>query len=256
MSKALRALLDFGTETAYLAGRSTLAYFRAGVQPEMKVDNTPVTIADRTSEEIVRRRIEASYPRHAIVGEELGATGGDKATHRWYIDPIDGTKSFIHGVPLYSVLLGLEVEGQMEVGVAYFPALDEMICAARGEGCWWNGRRAHVSSVTQLRDAVMTFTDPLTFERTGRGEAWQRLQRATYYRAGWSDAYGYCLVATGRAEVTLDPLMAPWDSAPFPAILSEAGGYFGDWKGNRTIFSGDGLATTMTLLPQVLDVLK
>ena len=256
MSKSRRALLDFATETAYLAGRSTLAHFRAGVHPEIKADNTPVTIADRTSEEIVRRRIEASYPGHAVVGEEYGATGLENASHRWFIDPIDGTKSFIHGVPLYSVLLGLEIEGLMEVGVAYFPALDEMICAARGEGCWWNGRRAHVSPVRELSDAVVTFTDPLSFERKGRGEAWKRLQQATYYRAGWSDAYGYCLVATGRAEVALDPLMAPWDSAPFPAILTEAGGYFGDWEGNSTIYSGDGLATTADLLPQVLAVLK
>lgn len=256
MNRSRRALLDFAAETAYLAGRSTLAYFRVGVQPEMKADNTPVTIADKRSEEIVRRRIETAYPRHAILGEEYGANDQEKATHRWYIDPIDGTKSFIHGVPLYSVLLGLEVEGEMELGVAYFPALDEMICAARGEGCWWNGRRAQVSPVARLRDAVVTFTDPLSFERTGRGEPWRRLQKASYYRAGWSDAYGYCLVATGRAEVALDPLMAPWDSAPFPAILSEAGGYFGDWAGNRTIHSGDGLATSMTLLPQVLDALR
>ena len=256
MSRSRRALLDFATETAYLAGRSTLAYFRTGVEPEIKADNTPVTVADRTSEEIVRRRIETAFPRHAIVGGEFGANDQPKATHRWFIDPIDGTKSFIHGVPLYSVLLGLEVEGQMEVGVAYFPALDEMICAARGEGCWWNGRRAHVSGVARLSDAVVCFTDPLSFERTGRGQAWQRLQRATYYRAGWSDAYGYCLVATGRAEVALDPLMAPWDSAPFPAILAEAGGYFGDWTGNSTIYSGDGLGTTSSLLSQVLKALK
>ena len=256
MSKSLRALLDFATETAYLAGRSTLAYFRAGVQPEIKADNTPVTVADRTAEEIVRRRIEAAFPRHAIVGEEFGASGRDKATHRWFIDPIDGTKSFIHGVPLYSVLLGLEVEGQVEVGVAYFPALDEMIGAARGEGCWWNGRRAHVSAVQHLSDAVVSFTDPLSFERKGRSEAWNRLQKAAYYRAGWSDAYGYCLVATGRAEVALDPFMAPWDSAPFPAILREAGGYFGDWTGKSTIHSGDALATTMALLPQVLELLN
>ena len=256
MSESLRDYLDFAVETAHLAGRLTLGYFQTGLRPEFKRDHSPVTIADRKAEELIRQRIEQQYPTHAIVGEEYGAQGSADATHRWFIDPIDGTKSFVCGVPLYAVLLGLEIGGTVHVGAAYFPALDEMLCAATAEGCYWNGRRAHVSTVSRLDKAVVAFSDPANFARFGKGPAWERIQTATYYRAGWCDAYGYLLVATGRVEWMLDPIMGPWDCGPFPPILQEAGGYFGDWQGNVTIYSGEAMATTQALLPEVLTVIR
>lgn len=256
MSESLRGFLDFAVETAHLAGRLTLGYFQTGLRPEFKRDASPVTVADRTAEELIRQRIERQYPAHAIVGEEYGAQGSADATHRWFVDPIDGTKSFVCGVPLYAVLLGLEIEGTVQVGAAYFPALDEMLCAATGEGCYWNGRRAQVSTVSSLKHAVVAFTDPANFGRYGRGAVWERIQAATYYRAGWSDSFGYLLVATGRVELMLDPIMGPWDCGPFPPILQEAGGYFGDWQGDVTIYSGEALATTQALLPEVLAVIR
>ncbi len=256
MSEALRTFLDFAIETAYLAGKLTLSYFQTDLQPDYKADNTPVTVADRQAEQLIRNRIEKQYPHHAILGEEFGAQGAEQATHRWIIDPIDGTKSFVRGVPLYGVLLGLEIEGTVQVGAAYFPALAEMIAAASGEGCWWNGRRARVSNVPHLNRGVMAFTDVATFDKYGRSAAWKRLIGASYYRAGWSDAYGYLLVATGRAEVALDPRMSVWDCGPFPPILKEAGGYFGDWQGNPTIYANEAMATTQTLLPEVLSLIR
>lgn len=254
--ESLREYLDFAVETAYLAGRLTLGYFQTEVRTEFKDDGSPVTVADRQAEELIRHRIERKYPQHAIVGEEYGTQGSEGASHRWFIDPIDGTKSFVCGVPLYGVLLALEIEGEAKVGVAYFPALDEMIAAAAGEGCWWNGRRAHVSSMSDLRRAVVSCTDVGNFERYGKGEAWERLKRTAYYRAGWGDAYGYGLVATGRVDLMLDPVMNVWDSAPLLPILREAGGYFGDWQGNETIYAFEGMATTRVLLPQVLAVIR
>ena len=256
MPQSLRDYLDFAVETAYLAGRLTLSHFQAGVHADYKSDDTPVTIADRQSEQLIRSRIEAAYPRHAIVGEEYGADGAGDATHRWYVDPVDGTKSFIRGVPLYAVLIGLEIEGSVEVGAAYCPALDEMLAAATGEGCWRNGRRCRVSSETRLDRSVISFTDVNSFKTGGRAEAWERIRRATYYRAGWGDAYGHALVATGRVELMLDPLMSDWDCGPFPPILSEAGGYFGDWRGNVTIHGGEALSTTQQLLPEVLALIQ
>ena len=256
MSESLPKYLDFAAETAYLAGRLTLGYFQTGVRPDVKADDTPVTIADRRAEELVRHRIEKRYPRHAIVGEEYGTKEVGGASHRWFVDPIDGTKSFVRGVPLYAVLIGLEIEGSVKVGVAYFPALDEMIAAASGEGCWWNGRRAHVSDVSTLQQALVTFSDVASFARYGRSEAWERIKQTTYYRAGWGDAYGHLLVATGRAELMLDPIMNAWDCAPFPPILREAGGYFGDWQGNPTIHGNEALATTQVLLPEVLKLIR
>lgn len=256
---SLRPLLDFCIETAFLAGQLTLGYFQTSLAPEYKADATPVTLADRRAEELIRARIEQAYPSHAILGEEFGASGPDAAgepSHRWVVDPIDGTKAFVRGVPQYSVLIGLEIEGRVEVGVAYFPALRELVAAATGEGCWWNGRRAHVSDVTELARATVAFGDPRQFDRYNRRAAWDRVKEATYHRGGWGDAYGHILVATGRAEIMFEPAMATWDCGPLPPILSEAGGYFGDWHGHSTIWAGQGLSTTAALLPQVLPLLQ
>ena len=247
-----RPYLDLAVETAYEAGRLTLGYFRTGrARPEFKEDETPVTVADREAERLIRERIRARYPGHAIVGEEYGVEG-DSEDIRWTVDPIDGTKAFVRGVPLYAVLIGLEIEGVCEVGVAYFPALDEMVHAATGEGCFANGRRARVSETRSLRDGITCFTDAKGFERYGRDEEWSRILSASGDARGWSDAYGHALVATGRADLMLDPAMNPWDAAPFPPILREAGGFFGDWSGNETIYADEGLSTPRTLLPEVL----
>ena len=157
---------------------------------------------------------------------------------------------------MYGVLIGLEIEARCEVGAAYFPALDEMICAATGEGCYRNGRRSRVSSTDNLGDGILSFTDAASFEEHGREEAFRRLRRAAGGSRGWSDAYGHALVATGRVELMLDPVMNPWDCAPFQPILQEAGGYFGDWSGNETIYAGEALSTTRELLPQVLHLIR
>ncbi len=254
----LNKLLDFAKQTAYEAGQITLGYFQTGVQADWKADDSPVTIADRKAEEHIRAKIAQAYPDHAIVGEEFGESGTQDQSHRWFIDPIDGTKSFIHGVPLYGVLLGLEIFGRIEVGVAHFPALNEMIAAASGLGCQWNGRPAFVSQQTDLAASVVTHIDTASFARvsSAKGKAWQKLQDASYYNAGWCDAYGYALVATGRAEIALDPIMNAWDCGPFAVILREAGGYFGDWHGNETIHAQEALATNLHLKPQVISLLN
>ena len=252
----LRSYLDFAVDTVFKAGRLTLAHYQTDLKIEQKSDMTPVTIADRDAESLIRQRIEARFPDHAILGEEHGTQGDAGASHRWIIDPIDGTKSFMRGVPLYAVLLALEVEGIIEVGAAYFPALDEMVCAGSGLGCFWNGRPAHVSRISNLSEAVISCTDPYNFERYNRSREWQKLMQASFYRVGWTDAYGHALVATGRIECMLDPIMSPWDCGPFPVILREAGGYFGDWSGNETIYASEGLGTTQALLPEVLELIR
>ncbi len=248
--------LEFLTETAYLAGRLTLGYFQAGVPVDFKADHSPVTIADRKAEELIRSRIESTYPGHAIVGEEYGYTENQNATHRWIIDPIDGTKAFARGVPLYAVLIGLEIEGKAVAGAAYFPALDEMIAAADGLGCWWNGRRARVSSIAELGHAYVATASASSFVKHGRAATFQRLLEHCYFQTGWSDAYGYLLVATGRVEIMLDPVMSVWDCGPFPPILHEAGGYFGDWHGTPTIYAREALGVNQHLLHQVLPLLE
>ena len=248
----LRPYLEFAVQSAYEAGRLTLGYFGTeAARPEFKADDTPVTVADREAERLIRGKIEARYPNHAILGEEFGESERPDSDHLWVLDPIDGTKSFVRGVPLYGVLIGLEIDGVCEVGAAYFPALDEMVCAATGEGCYLNGRRAHVSTRT-LAQGIACFTGAASFAEHGRGASWERALAAAGSVRGWSDAYGHALVATGRAELMLDPILNPWDCGPFPPILREAGGYFGDWSGNETIFANEGMSTTRTLLPEVM----
>lgn len=251
-----RSLLDFTTSLAYRAGRITLGYFNMGIRPDFKEDDTPVTAGDRAAEKFVRGEIEKAYPKHAIVGEEYGEKAGEGNPFRWIVDPIDGTKSFLRGVPLYAVLIGLEIEGVVRVGAAYFPALDEMLCAADGLGAWWNGRRARVSEVSALKQAVFCFTSWSGFHTRGSLDAFERLHRECFFGRGWGDAYAYLLTATGRAEIALDPAMKVWDCGPFPPIFREAGGYFGSWSGEEGHTHGEALACNAALRSQVLNVMR
>jgi histidinol-phosphatase len=246
----LREFLEFAVGAAWQAGRQTLGHYQTGVAVDRKIDRSVVTIADRDAEQLLRRLITARFPDHTIVGEEFGHDGR-QSSHRWIIDPIDGTNSFVRGVPFYGVLIALEVEGALVVGVAYFPALDEMISAASGLGCYWNGRRARVSAVTSLAEACVAYTDSRGMrERLGGG--WDALLEATALQRGWGDCYGHCLVATGRADIMLDPRMNPWDCAALIPILEEAGGRFTDWHGRVTIDGGDALSTNGALHEEML----
>jgi myo-inositol-1(or 4)-monophosphatase len=248
--------LDFVTELAYRAGRITLGYYQTGLRPDFKPDDTPVTAADRAAEEFIRGEIGRTYPGHAILGEEFGESAGQGEPFRWIIDPIDGTKSFLRGVPLYGVLIGLEIEGQVRVGAANFPALDEMLSAADGLGCWWNGRRAQVSSVDRLEQAYLCYTNSRNMEKYARRNAWEVLVTRAYATRGWSDAYGYLLVATGRAEAMFDPVMHIWDCGPFPPIFREAGGFFGNWQGQPGHVHGEALACNRALLSVLLETIR
>jgi histidinol-phosphatase len=249
----LKELLDVALEAAYLGGRRTLAYFNTNIAVETKADNTPVTKADRESEQIIRERIARSFPAHAIIGEEGGETAGD-AAFRWIIDPIDGTKTFIHGVPLYGVLIGVEVKGKPSVGVIYMPAMDEMVYAASGLGCFWNGRPARVSEISRLEDATLLTSSARS--ATNRSDAYEKLASRVKIERSWGDCYGYALVATGRAEIMLDPEMNPWDCAPMLPILEEAGGHFTTWDGKPTIWGKDAAATNGALHNEVSAILK
>ena len=251
----LQPYLEFATSLAYQAGKITLRYFNTGVKTELKENNDPVTIADREAEAFVRTEISRKFPDHAIVGEEYGETERNGNPFRWIIDPIDGTISFIRGVPLYGVLIGLEIEGEVKVGAAYFPPLDEMLCAADSAGCWWNGRRARVSTVSSLADACVVSSDfqhlsakmPDVVERFAKEKALMRT---------WADAYGYLLVATGRAEVALDPRLDVYDCGPYPVIFREAGGFFGSWSGEVGHTHGEGIACNAVIKPKVMELMR
>jgi histidinol-phosphatase len=205
---SLDELLDVALSAAREAGEVTLRYFQRNLTVETKADLSPVTIADRESERVLRQRIEQRFPDHGILGEEFGAVRDD-AAYRWMLDPIDGTLSFIRGVPLYGVMVGLEHACEPELGVVHFPALVETIWARRGGGAWWNGRRAKVSEVARLADATLVTTDLAGFAAAGFDVAYQRLRAAVKLERTWGDCYGHMLVATGRAEVMVDPILDP-----------------------------------------------
>ena len=249
--ESLDILLDFAHDLAWQAGKVTLSYFGTGVVPELKSDQTPVTVADRQSEERMRALIEARFPDHGILGEEFGETRPG-ARYRWILDPIDGTKSFVQGVPLYGVLVGLERDGEPVLGVCNLPALGEIVAAARGLGCTLNGRRVAVSSVQTLSEAVMLATDRVSFADHGRDDVYYELEAATRFTRIWGDCYGHILVATGRAEMMLDPVMNVWDCAALLPILQEAGGTFTDWQGVATIHGGNAISTNGHLFEDVM----
>src|SRR6185369_14005400 len=173
MREPPRSLLEFAVEVAWRVGRISLSHYQTGVVAETKPDASPVTVADRAAEQLARELIEARFPQDAIIGEEFGEVRGS-ATRRWIIDPIDGTRSFVRGVPLYGVLLAVEDDGESVLGVIHFPALSETVYAAQGEGCWWNGRRALVSDTTQMSEALVLTTSYEGIERRNRSVGWNR----------------------------------------------------------------------------------
>ncbi|MBK8913648.1 MAG: histidinol-phosphatase [Phycisphaerales bacterium] len=248
-------LLEFAVEIAHHAGRLTLGYFLRGVTADRKSDDSPVTIADRQAEQFLRERIAAQFPDHGIVGEEFGETRGS-AGIRWILDPIDGTFSFIHGVPLYSVLIGVEAGDEIVAGVVHIPALAETIWAARGDGCRWNGRRARVSETASVADAVVLTGGGRGFARNGRSAEFERLIRAFGDHRSWCDAYGYALVATGRADAIVDPKMSIWDVAALLPCIEEAGGRVTDWAGGRSHRIDTAVATNGRIHDEVLALLR
>ena len=221
---------------------------------DAKGDGTPVTIADRKAEELIRGKVEARYPDHAILGEEYGESNAG-ARVRWILDPIDGTRSFMHGVPLYGVLIGIEVGGESAVGVTHFPPLRETVAAGKGLGCTWNGKPCRVSSVSRLEEAVICTTDVERLLSKPIGTGWRRLQQRAAFSRTWGDCYGHALVATGRIEVQVDPVMAPWDAGPFLTIVTEAGGKFTTLDGRATVHGGSGVSTNGLLHEEVLAAL-
>ena len=244
-------LLDFAQEAAWKAGKITLSYFGTGIVPELKADQTPVTIADRQAEEWLRGQIAHHFPDHGVLGEEWG-TLNEGARYRWILDPIDGTKSFVQGVPLYGVLIGLERDGEPILGVCNFPALGEMVAAAQGHGCTLNGRRVHASTVERLDQAVLLTSDVKPFLSPDYGTLFEQLAAATWLVRTWGDCYGHIMVATGRAEIMLDPAMNVWDCAALLPILQEAGGTFTDWSGRATIHGANAFSTNGPLFDEVL----
>jgi histidinol phosphatase-like enzyme (inositol monophosphatase family) len=251
----LDELLEFAVDLGRRAGDITLKYFKKDPETSKKADGTFITIADRETEAFLREGILNQFPDDGILGEEEGESKGE-SRRRWIVDPIDGTFSFVHGVPFYGVLIGIEIDGRPSVGVINMPALDEIVYAATNLGCFWNGKRARVSSTASLDEALLLCTDFGACRPHGFGSAGEELQRLARSSRTWGDCYGYVLVATGRADVMLDPVMNVWDCAALLPVIEEAGGTFTDWRGERTVTGGNAIATNGVLFDEVMGIVS
>lgn len=253
--------LTLAIECARRAGELTLNYFQdAQLLVESKSDDSPVTRADREAEQLLREMIEARFPDDTIVGEELEDKQGTSA-FRWILDPIDGTKSFISGVPLYTTLVAVSDRNQPLLGVIHAPALGEMLYAARGQGAWFQSgksapQQARVSTRGQLGDACFVTTQIDSFGKRDADQAYLDFEQQCRISRTWGDGYGYMLVATGRADIMLDPIMNIWDAAAIAPVIEEAGGAFTDWQGEPTVHHGEGVACNHQLLEAVLAITR
>ncbi|NDC54097.1 MAG: inositol monophosphatase [Planctomycetia bacterium] len=256
--------LEAARAAAALAGAEALRWFGAsGLAVRSKDDRSPVTAADLAAERVLRESLLGRFPDDAFLGEESGAVGGTSG-YEWIVDPIDGTRSFIRGVPLWATLVGCRHEGRGVVGVIAIPALDEGVYAAAGAGAWHVTRGgaaapARVSARPTLAEGLCCSSDFTSFGRRADARAGEAARRRVEAACGtlrtWGDGYGYLLVATGRADVMIDPLMNAWDAAAVETVIAEAGGRFTDWRGRPRIDSGEGLATNGVVHDALLHLL-
>ncbi len=265
VSAAVATRLDVARAATRAAAAETLRWFSGTeIVVDTKADRSPVTQADRAAEAILRHHLLTAFPDDAFLGEETGATAGSSG-YEWIVDPIDGTKSFIRGVPLYATLVGCRLAGRGILGVIAIPALDETVYAVRGGGAWHTRGgaapvAARVSPRHSLDESLICSSDFTSFSRWSGGRAdgvaaRQRLEEACGVVRTWGDGYGYLLVATGRAEIMIDPLLNAWDAAAVDVVVTEAGGRFSDWHGRDSIESGDGIATNGLVHADILRLL-
>jgi histidinol-phosphatase len=278
---AVAQRLEFAVAATLETGRYTHQHFLGGLgangigEVEWKPDNSPVTQIDKGAERMLRERIESAFPNDGILGEEYPEKSGTFG-YRWILDPIDGTRQFARMVPTYGVLVGLEHQPltgspHMVAGVCSAPAVRELMWAHKGGGTWWSrdvqdhesadaitrrAQRAHVSKLTDLSQAYAVTCTLKSWEKNGLGPHIERLRKATHRcQQGGFNCYDYVLLASGRFDIALDPVMKPWDLAALMPLVEEAGGIFTDLKGNPTVYGGHSLAANPVLHAQALKLM-
>ena len=257
----MQDLIAFAETLAQASGKLILEYYAdslrgAGPAVDRKADATPVTVADREGEVLMRGLIEARYPDHQVLGEEYGISGPENAAHQWVLDPIDGTKSFVHGVPLFGTLIALLEEGKPVLGVIHLPATGELMIGARGRPTTVNGRPVRVRDTARIEDATLCYTDMARLHRLGHGPAVLDLQGRVKLVRGWGDCYGHFLVAAGRADIMLDPELSVWDVAALKPCVEGAGGRLTEVDGTDAPLGHSALSTNGHLHEAMLAALQ
>jgi histidinol-phosphatase len=247
--------LDFALALADVADEITMRHFRSPeLEVETKADLTPVSVADRAAEQALRDTIARERPGEAVVGEELGADGDSAA--RWILDPIDGTKHYVRGIPLWATLIALERGGGLAAAVVSAPALGTRWWAARGEGAFANGRRIRVSPLPRLEEAAFSHAGVGSFDKHGHGAALRALSERAWMERAYGDFWQHMLVAEGRLEFAVEASVNLWDLAAVQLIVEEAGGRFTDFDGAARPDGGSGLSSNGLLHDEVLAVLS
>ncbi len=254
MNAECRNRYEVAIETTRAAGRLALGYFDRAVTVEWKQDASPVTVADREAEALLRSRLLSRFPGDGFLGEESGHTPGTTG-YRWIIDPIDGTRNFVRGIPLWGTLVGLEYRGETVAGVIEAPALGESYRALRGAGAYRGERRIHVSDVSTLGEAQMFYSGLAWFMKAGRQDAFIELSRRVQRQRGFGDFYGFVLVAQGSGEVMVEYGIHAWDVAALKPLVEEAGGRFSDWDGQPRIDRPDVVVSNGKIHDEVLRIL-
>jgi len=252
----LQRFLAVARQAAQKGGQKALKYFRKNVQVIKKIDRSPVTRADREAEQVIRGILGKHFPNHQLCGEEYGWDSKSKAEFKWWIDPVDGTRQFIRGIPFWSTLVALEYRGEVVAGVIHLPAMAITLWAAKGQGCFSNGKKAHVSRIPQIKGGTITFGGIRGIVREPYAKGFLNLVSTSYDDRGYGDAFGHLLVATGQVEAMLDPVVKPYDVAAVKICVEEAGGKFTDLKGVKTIYGGNALSSNTFTHSQVLKVVK
>ena len=235
-------VLQVAVEAARAAGDVALKYFRRGVEVTLKADRSPVTQADREAEQVIVELLGRAFPTHGFLGEELGARGSKDV--RWIVDPIDGTRNFVRGIPNWAVLIALEERGEITAGVILNPVSGELWTARKGQGAFLGGERLRVSEVSSLEKATLVHASLGPVRRGGHWDGFLRLVDATDRQRGFGDFMCYTVLAEGKAEISVEaPDLKPWDLAPVKLLVEEAGGRFTDFAGAPSIYSGTALAS-------------
>ena len=256
----MQDLIDFATELAQASGRLILEHYQralaGGLEVMHKPDASPVTVADREAETLMRGMIERRHPDHQVLGEEGGISGAADSARQWVLDPIDGTKSFMHGVPLFGTLIALLEEGLPVLGAIHLVATGELMIGAKGHPTRVNGRPVRVRSTERLEDATFAFTDSAQLHRLGLSEGFLALQRRVRIARGWGDCYGHFLVAAGRADLMVDPELNVWDVAALKPCVEGAGGRLTEITGEDPPLGRSALSSNGRLHAEALAVLN
>lgn len=242
MNADWRNRYDAALDAAQQAGQFALGYFDRGIAIEWKSDHSPVTMADRGAEDLLRKALLGKFPNDGFLGEEFGDTPGSSG-FRWIIDPIDGTRSFVRGIPLWATLIGLEYKGELIAGVAFVPTLAQVFHALRGNGAFRDDRRIRVSDVSTLERAHVYYSSISWFAKAGHDRQFLDLVKATERQRGYGDFYGFVMVAQGSGEIMVEHGVHAWDIAALAPIIEEAGGKLTAWDGKLDIDRPDVLAT-------------